>query len=126
MAEKNRKPKKKKKRKKLVQLKTVIHNALVFNHLKYMSEAEVKVYWVIAMHANWHTGASCPTHERIMELAGIKHHSTVTNAVERLAEKRLLTYKFRRPRRKDGTEYGRPRYFYSITHPAKSDYLEFH
>jgi hypothetical protein len=122
MAEK----KKKKKRKKLQQLKTVIHNAVVFNHLKNMSDAEKSVYWVIAMHANWTTGASCPTHERIMELAGIGSHNTVTKAVEDLAEKKLLTYQFRRPRDKKGNEYGRARYFYIITHPANTDYLEVH
>lgn len=102
------------------QLKTQIHNAAIIDHLPDMTEAEVKLYLILRMFSNWNTGWSCPSRTEIMKKSGLGRKAIET-ALEGLAERRLVIYEFRRPRRRSGVEYGRARYFYKV-HPTLLDF----
>ncbi len=86
--------------------------------------AEFKVLHAISMYANWDTGVSYPSQKTIMDTTGIGSSRTVRNAVQRLADKGILSFEMRKPKNQDGVEYGRKRYFYTMTYPARAEYLQ--
>jgi len=120
MAEKK---KKKKKRRRFRQLRLLLHHGLILDHLAGMSGSECKVYIVIAMHANWHTGRAAPTFETISSITGIRDHRTIRSAIDSLEQRGLIKLEFRRAKSRKGEEHGRLRFFYQLTHPATAEYF---
>jgi DNA-binding MarR family transcriptional regulator len=103
-----------------------LHKGWLQDHLGDLDKAELKVYISIAMHADWNTGKGCPTFETIRKDTKLTI-PTIRSAIKRLKAKKLIDYEFkRRTRKKDGSEYGRKRYHYTIPHPATKLYFREH
>ena len=91
-----------------------LKRGLIADYLVKLSEAELKVYLIIAAHASWITGIAYPSFNTIKIETGIAKECTISRAIRSLESKKLITIEFRRAKRKDGTEYGRKRYFYTL------------
>lgn len=114
--------KRKRKKRKYRRYKTLIHNGVIMDHLASMSEAEIKVYMVIGMYANWETGLAFPATDLIKEYSGFGRKA-IRTAAENLVDRGLITLELRRPINRKGRTYGRKRYFYRLTYPANSEYI---
>ena len=81
------------------------------------------VFTIILRFARWsgeHAGESWPTYETIAELTGL-HRTTISNSVQKLKDCGYIHVELKRRTRKDGTEYGRDRNHYSISHLRELD-----
>ena len=109
---------------------TRLHNAWLRDYLPELNEAELKVYLVLAMHAHWEKGYAYPGMSRIARMAGFTYGESkekldtkrVKRAVQSLQKKGLIEFEYRKPKDKDGVEYGMKRYFYTLTHPSNVEY----
>lgn len=81
----------------------------------------LKVYLIIAMHANYTTGVSWPTFNTIRAYTGIVDNRTIANAIKILKARGFIEYEKRKFRRSDGSECGRVRYIYRLLHPASAE-----
>lgn len=115
--------KQRKKKKSLRRLKTRLHNGFILDYLKVLSEAEFKCYLILALHADWGTGHSFPSRLTLQEETGLGRRR-ISKALKALEEKKLISIVYRKPYDKDGTQYGRKRYFYSLSYPANSQYFK--
>lgn len=95
----------------------IFHKDIDAGIIKQVGITAWAVYCVIARHANWQTGIACPTFETIKEKTGIKDNRTIRAAIEKLRDEGKLTFEFRRPVWR-GIEYGRARYYYTLTKSA--------
>jgi len=76
------------------------------------------VFSIIILHARWsgdNTGEAWPTYNTIHELTGFHRH-TIAEAVKRLEGGGYIHVELKRRKRKDGTEFGRPRNHYKVSH----------
>lgn len=112
-------------KKNLRQFYTRLHNGWIMDCVKLLSENELKVYLVIAMYANWETGLSSPTSETIASQVGCSARTVVRVGVS-LEKKGLLSRELRKAKDKEGNEFGKKRYFYILTYPAKQAYIRKH
>lgn len=96
-----------------------------------LTEAELKVYIVLAMHAHWEAGYCYPRMKLIARESGLMYGKNgdmpnlrrVRKAIRGLKEKELIDIEFRRARNENGVEHGRRRYFYKLRHPADVEYF---
>ena len=109
---------------------TRLHNAWIKDYLPDLNESELKVYLVLAMHAHWEIGTCYPRMELIAKEAGLvygkkrtPHLKKLKKTIISLRDKGLITFEYRKPKDKDGVEYGRKRYFYTLTHPSNREYV---
>ncbi len=104
-------------RKTLEDLDTIIPNSEI-SKIPKIGLPAFAVYSVIRKHADYTTGISYPTTATLMTMTGIGSINTIRKIRELLRTEGLLTYEFRKARRLDGSEYGRDRFFYTLTNPA--------
>jgi hypothetical protein len=120
-------PGKNKKRKAFRQLKLQLHHGFLQDYLPAFNGseglAELKVYHAVAMYADWDSGVSYPSKATIMRTTGIRSTRTVVKAIQRLATKGVLSFEVRKPLDKNGSQYGRKRYFYTLKYPTRAEYL---
>lgn len=110
---------------------TRLHNAWLRDYLPDLNESELKVYLVLAMHAHWEMGYAYPGMSRIARMAGFLYGEKndkldtkrVKRTVQSLHQKGLIEFEYRKAKDKDGVEYGRMRYFYTLKHPANVPYV---
>lgn len=115
----------------LRRLQTRLHNGWILDNLPKLNEAELKVYIVLAMHANWKHGYSYPRFEKIAQESGLTYGKKnlpnirrIRQAIHGLEQKGLIKVEFRRSKDKDGKEYGRNRYFYWLKYPSDREYIK--
>jgi len=87
----------------------------------YITTTEYEVYACIASYADWDTGTANPIFKTIHLDTGISIDA-IRYAVRWLEAIGVLYIEFRKARNQDGVEYGRKRYFYTITHQPKAMY----
>ena len=110
---------------------TRLHNQWILQKMPGLTEAELKVYIVLAMHAHWEAGYCYPRMELIAKESGLMFGKgkdkpdlkRVRKAVRGLQEKGLIEVEFRKAKNEDGVEHGRKRYFYRLKHPANREYF---
>ena len=83
---------------------------------------EVKVYNTIASYCDWQTGRGCPAFTTIAKGAGVPVDA-IHHAIGHLKEVGVIDYEFRKAKNAEGKEYGRKRYFYTLTHKPTAKYF---
>lgn len=87
-----------------------------------MTSADYSVYACIASYAGWTTGEARPTFKTINLDTGIST-DTIRDSVRWLETIGVISVKFRKAVNSKGKEYGRKRYFYTLTHKPNKNYV---
>ena len=87
----------------------------------YMTSADYRVYACIASYADWATGEARPTFNTINLDTGIST-DTIRDSTRWLETIGVISVKFRKAVNSKGNEYGRKRYFYTLTHKPNKNY----
>ena len=82
--------------------------------VKEVGKSAYILYTILALHQDWQTYTCFPSQKTITKLTGMDH-KTIKKAVDVLVEKHYITsLEYRKPLDKDGKEYGKKRYYYTI------------